>query len=144
MADMGGRLAQIPLIKPKGRIDRRVTYHDPCHLRRAQRIWEEPRKLLEMIDGLDFVELPESNWCCGSAGSQLITHPETSLKVLRRKMENAESTGAQVIASGCPGCQMQLHVGVRRHGLDVEVVHPVVLLDRAYRQGESEKETGAK
>ena len=54
------------------------------------------------------VELPEANWCCGSAGSQLITHPETSRKVMDRKMDNLASTGADIIASGCPGCQMQL------------------------------------
>jgi glycolate oxidase iron-sulfur subunit len=142
--DINEFLMEIPLEKPKGRLEVRVTYHDPCHLRRGQGVWEQPRALMQMIDGVEFVELEEADWCCGSAGSQLITHPETSLKVLERKMENAEATGAQVIASGCPGCQMQLHVGVRRHGLDVEVVHPVVLLDRAYRQEESEKETAAK
>ncbi len=85
-----------------------MTYHDPCHLRRAQQVWEQPRSLLSMIDGLEFVELPEADWCCGSAGSQLITHYETSLRVMDRKLDNLASTGAQVIASGCPGCQMQL------------------------------------
>jgi glycolate oxidase iron-sulfur subunit len=85
-----------------------------------------------MIDGLEFIELPEADWCCGSAGSQLITHYETSLKVLQRKMDNLESTQAAYIASGCPGCQMQLNVGVRRVGLGVQVVHPITLLDMAY------------
>jgi glycolate oxidase iron-sulfur subunit len=130
--DVSEFLAQIPLEKPRGRIHERVTYHDPCHLRRAQRVWKQPRQLLGMIDGLEFVELPESDWCCGSAGSQLITHYETSLQVLDRKMENLEKTQAQVIASGCPGCQMQLKAGVQRRGLDVRVVHPISLLDEAY------------
>ncbi len=133
--DVSEYLASIPLEKPQGRIEARVTYHDPCHLRRGQGVWKQPRALLKMIDGIEFVELPEADWCCGSAGSQLITHYETSLKVLGHKMDNLESTRAEYIASGCPGCQMQLNVGVRRRGLNVKVVHPIELLDRAYRSG---------
>jgi glycolate oxidase iron-sulfur subunit len=125
-------LMEIPLEKPQGRINARVTYHDPCHLRRAQNVWKQPRSILSLIDGLEFVELPEADWCCGSAGSQLITHYDTSTRVMDRKMENLERTGAQLIASGCPGCQMQLQTGVRRCGLQVEVVHPITLLDQAY------------
>ena len=130
--DVSEFLGEIPLEKPKGRVESRVTYHDPCHLRRAQHVYKQPRELLGMIDGLEFVEMPESDWCCGSAGSQLITHYETSLQVLGRKMDNLESTQAQVIASGCPGCQMQLNTGIQRRGLDVRVVHPITLLDEAY------------
>jgi glycolate oxidase iron-sulfur subunit len=125
-------LAEIPLEKPKGKIAGRVTYHDPCHLRRGQKVWQQPRYLLSLINGLDYVEMPEADWCCGSAGSQLITHYETSAKVMDRKADNLASTRAQIIASGCPGCQMQLNTAVRQHGLDVRVVHPVTLLDLAY------------
>jgi glycolate oxidase iron-sulfur subunit len=132
--DISEFLAEIPLEKPKGRLDIRVTYHDPCHLGRGQDVWEQPRKLMQMIDGVEFVEMEEADWCCGSAGSQLITHPKTSLKVMARKMTNLEATGAQVIASGCPGCQMQLTVGIKQRGFDIEVLHPILLLDRAYRQ----------
>lgn len=131
--DVSEFLMEIPLEKPRGQLEIRATYHDPCHLRRAQGVWEQPRALLQMIEGLEFIELEEANWCCGSAGTQLITHPATSLKVLARKMNHVEATGAQFVASGCPGCQMQLNVGVRRQGLAMEVVHPVLLLDRAYR-----------
>jgi glycolate oxidase iron-sulfur subunit len=131
--DISEFLMSIPLEQPQGHIEARVTYHDPCHLRRGQRVWKQPRELLDMINGLEFVELAEADWCCGSAGSQLITHYETSLKVLDRKINNVESTRAEYIASGCPGCQMQLNVGVRRRDLDVKVVHPIELLDRAYR-----------
>jgi glycolate oxidase iron-sulfur subunit len=132
--DVSEFLMSIPLEKPQGRVEARVTYHDPCHLRRGQGIWKQPRDLLRMIDGLELRELPEADWCCGSAGSQLITHYETSRKVLERKLDNLEDTKAEFIASGCPGCQMQLNVGVHRHNLDVQVVHPIELLDRAYRQ----------
>jgi glycolate oxidase iron-sulfur subunit len=130
--DISEFLAEIPLEKPSGRIEARVTYHDPCHLRRGQKVWKEPRKILSLIDGLEFVELPEAEWCCGSAGSQLITHYDTSRKVLDRKLDNIEGTGAQIVASGCPGCRMQLKTGLQRRGDPVRVVHPVALLDEAY------------
>jgi glycolate oxidase iron-sulfur subunit len=91
-----------------------------------------------MIPGLEFLELPEADWCCGSAGSQLITHYKTSLKVLKRKMDRLENIKVEYIASGCPGCQMQLNVGVRRRGLNVQVVHPIELLDRAYNSRKEE------
>jgi glycolate oxidase iron-sulfur subunit len=130
--DISEFLTEIPLEKPRGSLAMRVTYHDPCHLRRGQHIWKQPRSILSLIDGLEFVELPEADWCCGSAGSQLITHYDTSIKVLSRKMDNLAGTGAQVIASGCPGCQMQLLTGIKRSGLQVRVVHPIALLDEAY------------
>jgi glycolate oxidase iron-sulfur subunit len=132
--DVSEFLMSIPLEKPQGRIEARVTYHDPCHLRRGQGVWKQPRELLRMIDGVEFIELPEADWCCGSAGSQLITHYETSLKVLGRKIDDIKGTRAEYIASGCPGCQMHLNVGIRQRGLNVQVVHPIELLDRAYNQ----------
>lgn len=130
--DISEFLCSIPLVKPTKRIDAKVTYHDPCHLRRGQKIWTQPRKLLSMIDGVKFVELPEADWCCGSAGSQLITHYDTSWKVLGKKLDNVKKTEASVVASGCPGCQMQLSTGVQRREMPVRVVHPVTLLDEAY------------
>ncbi len=142
--DISEFLASIPLEKPQGHLKARVTYHDPCHLRRAQGIQDQPRMLLKMIDGLEFVELPEADWCCGSAGSQLITHYDTSLKVLRRKIDNLARTQAEYIATGCPGCQMQLNVGVRRAALDVQVVHPITLLDMAYTLGPSPRKNRGK
>ena len=132
--DISEFLVEIPLEKPLGRVEARVTYHDPCHLRRAQGVWKQPRSLLKMIDGLEFVELPEADWCCGLAGTQLVTHYQTSLKVLKRKTDNLAATRAGYVASGCPACQMQLNVGLRRAGLEMQVVHPVALLDLAYGQ----------
>lgn len=130
--DISEFLCRIPLQKPAKRIEGKVTYHDPCHLRRGQQVWKEPRKLLSLINGMEFVELPEADWCCGSAGSQLITHYDTSWKVLGRKLDNVSKTEARVIASGCPGCQMQLNAGLQRRGMPVRVVHPITLLDEAY------------
>ena len=137
--DVSEFLMTIPLEKPQGRLEARVTYHDPCHLRRGQGVWKQPRALLQMIDGLEFVELPEADWCCGLAGTQLITHYDTSLKVLKRKTDNLASTRAEYVASGCPACQMQLNVGVRRAGLEVQVTHPIMLLDQAYSDSAKEE-----
>ena len=136
--DISEFLAEIPLLKPAKRIDMKVTYHDPCHLRRGQRVWKEPRRLLSLIDGLELVEMRESDRCCGSAGSQLITHYDTAWKVLGRKLDCILHTEARIVASGCPGCQMQLNTGLRRRGLSARVVHPVALLDEAYGGADGE------
>lgn len=130
--DISEFLARIPLRPATRPVDATVTYHDPCHLRRAQGVWKQPRQMLSMIEGLEYREMPAADSCCGSAGSQLISHYETSLKVLKRKTDNLAKAGAEIVASGCPGCQMQLSVGVRRAGLPIEVTHPIALLDRAY------------
>ena len=130
--DISEFLLEIPIERPTGHLQHRVTYHDPCHLRRAQKVWQQPRSLLSLIDGLEFVELPEADTCCGSAGSQLITHYRTSSKVIDRKVDHLASTGATVVASGCPGCQMQLITGIKRRNMDLRVVHPVSLLAEAY------------
>ena len=109
-----------------------MLIHDPCHLVRGQEVSAQPRQLLKMIEGLELVEMEEADWCCGSAGSQLITHYEDSLSILERKIDNVEATGADYVSSGCPGCQMQLTVGLKRRGLEMKVAHPVLLLDQAY------------
>lgn len=137
--DISEFLISIPLEKPAGKFDARITYHDPCHLRRAQKVWKEPRAILNMIDGIEFVEMPEADWCCGSAGSQLITHYETSTHVLDRKMANLKATNAEIITSGCPGCQMQLMTGIQREGINVKVMHPIQILDMAYKAQAEEK-----
>ncbi|MDO9086997.1 MAG: (Fe-S)-binding protein [Anaerolineaceae bacterium] len=137
--DISEFLMSIPLEKPTGKIDARITYHDPCHLRRAQKVWKQPRALMQMIEGVEYVEMEEADWCCGSAGSQLITHYETSTHILDRKMESLKSTGAEIIASGCPGCQMQLMTGIRREGWNIKVMHPIQLLDQAYKSQDKEE-----
>jgi len=134
--DISVYLLKIGIEPPQGRLDVQVTYHDPCHLARAQKVVQEPRQLLKMIPGLELVEMAEANWCCGNAGSHAITDPQSSGEILDRKMGHVAETGAQVVASGCPGCQIQLWRGVRRAGLPMRVVHPIELLEQAYRNGE--------
>lgn len=111
-----------------------VTYHESCHLCHGQKITRQPRDLLKQIPGVKLVELPESSWCCGSAGVYNITQPEMSMKLLARKMENIARTGAKCVANGNPGCSVQLEAGVRMHHADgTKIVHPITLLARAYR-----------
>ncbi len=136
--DISAYLMKIGIEPPRGRVDIRVTYHDPCHLARAQKVVQEPRQLLRMIPGLELVEMAEADWCCGNAGSHALTDPQGSGEILDRKMAHVAATGAQVVASGCPGCQIQLWRGVRRAGLPVHVLHPIELLELAYQNGEGE------
>ena len=131
--DVSEFLATIGIARPKP-LNVRVTYHDACHLVHGQKLSQPPRELLRAIPGLELVELPESTWCCGSAGIYNITQPEMSLELLERKMKHIAATGAQVVATGNPGCIGQLCYGAKRFGVNVEIVHPVTLLARAYRQ----------
>ena len=109
----------------------RVTYQDSCHLLHGQRIREAPRTLLRAIPGLEFVELPGSEICCGSAGVYNVTQTETSLELLAEKMQHAQSTRAPIIATANPGCLLQLRAGAAIHHSNQQVLHVVELLDRA-------------
>jgi glycolate oxidase iron-sulfur subunit len=118
-----------------GELPRTVAYHDACHLAHGQKIKQQPRQLLRRIPGLKLVELKEADWCCGSAGIYNITNQEMAGKLLDRKMQNIVASTASVIATGNPGCMMQIALGARTRGLDLQVLHPVQLLDEAYRAG---------
>jgi len=128
-------LFAIETVKPAGDGEEQtVTYHESCHLCHGQKITTQPRELLKLIPGLKLVEMPEANWCCGSAGVYNITQPEMSAQLLERKMGNIAKTGAKCVANGNPGCSVQLEAGVRARGEDTEIVHPITLLARAYRR----------
>ncbi len=108
-----------------------VTYHESCHLCHGQKVVSQPRQVLMSIPGLVLKELPESNWCCGSAGIYNITQPEQSRKLLDRKVGHIASTRAPVVATSNPGCHLQLVNGLRASGQTV--TQPVTLLAQAYR-----------
>jgi len=111
-----------------------VTYHESCHLCHGQKITAQPRELLRSIPGLKLVELPESSWCCGSAGVYNLTHPEMANELLARKLAHIRSTGASVVATANPGCLVQLIQGAKQEGLNLRVVHPITLLAEAGRK----------
>jgi len=110
-----------------------VTYHDSCHLAHGQKVTGQPRAVLRALPGVSVVDLPESTWCCGSAGIYNITQPEQSEKLLDRKVTHVLATGASIVATANPGCQLQLQRGLGRAGAQVEVRAPVSLLAQAYR-----------
>lgn len=110
-----------------------VTYHEACHLCHGQQITAQPRQVLRAISNLEMVELPESTWCCGSAGIYNLVQPEMAGELLERKVRHIQSTGAPVVATGNPGCLLQVQNGCRQQGLPVRVVHPITLLAEAYR-----------
>ncbi|MGE5416004.1 MAG: (Fe-S)-binding protein [Acidobacteriota bacterium] len=115
-------------------IKQKVTYHDPCHLAKAQSIRQQPRQLLRTIPGLELVEMKDSDRCCGGSGTFAITHYDLSMKVLDRKMNAIKNTDASIIATCCPSCTMQLKHGVNISNYKAEVKHPVELLASALKQ----------
>jgi len=124
-------LAQLGLSAELKSLPARVTYQDSCHLLHGQKIKDAPRILLRAIPDLEFVELPHSDICCGSAGVYNVTQTQTSLDLLAEKMACAKETRAEIVATANPGCLLQLRAGVTLHGTGQEVLHLVELLDRA-------------
>lgn len=131
--DISEFLVQLGPVPPKNPLPMKVTYHDACHLCHAQQVRSQPRQLLEMIPGVELLPLEESEICCGAAGTYNLTQPEMSERLGRRKMDHIEATGAQTVATGNVGCILQIARKVKERGSAMEVVHPVDLLDRAYR-----------
>lgn len=113
----------------------RVAYDAPCHLLHGQRVEKPPLSLLRSIPGLELVPLAGSDECCGGAGIYGITHPKLGGRIGMDKVEAIRESGAEVVATGNPGCIMQIGAGLRMAGLPVDVVHPVELLDESYRLG---------
>jgi len=113
---------------PRHPVDLTVTYHDPCHLAHGQRVREAPRAMLRAIPGLRLVELDESDLCCGSAGVYNLMEPEIAERLLERKIDRIVATGAPIVATGNPGCLLQIRLGLRQRGLDLRAYHPVELL----------------
>jgi glycolate oxidase iron-sulfur subunit len=132
--DVSEILAQ-PGLRVGAPVPLRVTYDAPCHLLHAQRISQEPMDLLASVPGLELVPLQDADECCGGAGIYGITHPELGSRIGRDKVEAVGATGAAVVATGNPGCMMQIGAGLRMIGSAVDVVHPVELLDESYRRG---------
>lgn len=133
--DISEFLVSIDWNRDMGTLNRTVTYHDACHLFHGQKVKQQPREILNAIPGLTMVNLKEADWCCGSAGIYNITNQEMASQLLERKMNNIIATGSSVVATGNPGCMMQIALGAQQRGIEIEVVHPVQLLDEAYQAG---------
>jgi glycolate oxidase iron-sulfur subunit len=132
--DVSEFLVERGLRAPSVPLELRVAYDDPCHLLHGQKIAAAPRALLRAIPGLQLLDLPGHRDCCGAAGIYNLTHPEMSERLLARKVAAVRATGVDAVATGNPGCILQIAAGVRAAGLHTEVLHPVELLARAYRE----------
>jgi glycolate oxidase iron-sulfur subunit len=130
--DVSEVLAAAPVRQPLHPVPLRAAYDDPCHLLHGQKVREQPRYLLQQIPALTLIEIPESDWCCGSAGIYNLLHPDTAQALLDRKMRHLAAVEPQLIVTGNPGCMLQLRQGVAQYGLTAEVLHPVEVLARAY------------
>jgi glycolate oxidase iron-sulfur subunit len=117
---------------PGGRLPLKVTYDAPCHLHHAQRVTDAPLAVLRSIPGLDLVPLPDADRCCGGAGIYNLVHGDTAAKVLSPKVDHIRSTSAVLVATGNPGCHMQIGAGLIRARSPARCIHPVELLDRSY------------
>jgi glycolate oxidase iron-sulfur subunit len=126
-------LDSLGIIPPQGEIKTVATYHDACHLGHAQKIREQPRRLLSKIPGLKLVDLPETEICCGAAGTYNLTEPEMADRLSQRKMKNILSTGARTIVTANAGCLLQIMREARMQGEKLKIVHPMELLDLSYR-----------
>ncbi len=111
-----------------------VTYHDACHLKRGCGVYEEPRKVLRELVGVEIAEMADCDKCCGFGGSYSIKYPEISQEVLKNKMENIKSTGVRTVAVDCPGCKLQIEGGLEAAGTGITVEHSATLLARKLRQ----------
>jgi glycolate oxidase iron-sulfur subunit len=130
------------LISPKGANDAsqslnpkgRITYHDPCHLRRAMKIYQEPRKLLKSLRGVELVEMKQPDRCCGMAGSFNLVYYGLSRKILAHKVDDIEATKADYVVTSCMGCIIQLKDGVYQRKMATKVVHLIEFFEKRFNQ----------
>ncbi len=120
---------------PRAEKQIKVTYHDPCHLRNHG-ITKEPRAILKALPQVDFVELPGSGSCCGLGGTYSVYHYDTSKKIGAKKAVLVEETGAELVATDCPGCIMQLQDSINHSGGNQRAVHILDLLAEALEKPE--------
>lgn len=122
-----GRLPMTPSAGPQ----LKVTYHDPCHLSRGMKVVKEPREILRRLPGVEFIEMAEADRCCGGAGTFLANYYGDAVEVGRRKAENIKASGARIVATECPSCEMQLRDMVDRFAPGVEVLSTAEVVRRA-------------
>jgi fumarate reductase (CoM/CoB) subunit B len=123
------------IVLPKGEIKLKVTYHEPCHLGRGQGVLDQPIELLKLIPGVEYVDDPYKNRCCGAGGGVRAGQRELSMKVATTKREYIEATGADMITTECPFCTIQIKDILK--GSEIETRYIPDLLAESYRKGDS-------
>ncbi len=127
-------LCELPPVAPRNPLPIRIAYHDACHLRHAQGIYQEPRDLLAAIPGLEVADIAESSLCCGSAGVYNLLQPEPAQQLGDRKVAHLLAAQASAVVSANPGCLLQLMSGLRRRGeQELPAFHMIELLDASIR-----------
>lgn len=132
LAALGPRAVRHP-------VQARVAYHDACHLAHAQGIRSQPRSLLRAIPGVELVEIPDGDTCCGSAGTYNLMEPESAAEIGKRKVANVLSTRCTLLASANPGCTLQIQKLLRDQGKQLAAAHPIEILDASLRGGSVEQ-----
>src|SRR6266480_2295702 len=131
--DISEILAELEPVAPRHPIQLRVAYHDACHLAHAQRVRLQPRKVLHSIPGIEVVDIPEADICCGSAGIYNLIEPQPANQLGERKAQHILSTHPDVIATANPGCLLQINAALQRLGERIPTLHPVELVDASIR-----------
>lgn len=122
---------KIELRKCAEKLIQKVTYHDPCHLNRSQGITAHPRQILRNLPGVNLVEMRDPQRCCGGGGSFSFYNYELSKQISQKKIKDIEATQASIVATGCPGCMLQLKDQLTQKGLPVKVKHLIQVVDEA-------------
>ena len=115
---------------PSRQVDASVTYHDPCYLRLGQKVFKEPRQILK--NTTNFVEMKDANRCCGLGGTLELFHPEISMKIGNNKAKNFLQSGADILATGCPGCITFIRYLLKQNGINKEILHTVQILQKSF------------
>jgi len=131
--DIAELLAELEPQAERHPIPLRVAYHDACHLGHAQGIRSQPREILRAIPELELTDIPEADVCCGSAGTYNLLQPEPARALGERKAHNILSVQPDLIATGNPGCLLQINASLQRMGTSIPTLHPVELVDASIR-----------
>ncbi len=116
-----------PSAEKRPPLNKKVTYHDPCNLKRGLGVYNEPRQLLER-EGLELVEMADSDVCCGFGGEIVLKYPELSNSVLQRKLDSIEASGADIVVTNCTPCVLQLRGGLDKRKSNIKVMHSAELM----------------
>lgn len=110
----------------------KITYHDPCHLVRGMGVSQEPRRLLQAIPGVEYVEMKDAAKCCGAGGTFSLAYYELSRTINDWKLDNAEKTAATILATGCSACRMHITDGLAQRSSNMQVLHTAEIIASAY------------
>ena len=127
--DINALLVDVLHVSPKTQAkgQTKVTYHESCHLQKSLGVSKQPRDLIRMNPGYNLVEMAEANRCCGCGGSFTLSHYDLSRKIGQRKRDNIVASGAEVVATGCPACMMQIMDVLSRNNDSIPVKHVIEL-----------------